>query len=248
MFCGAFTRGDLVAQHISRRELKTDEVRETLAHGAEAVLSHQQVTLYLGLLAIAVAVGVYGWRQYGDRQAARASLALDAAMKVFNAPVGVPPTPGQITYTEEKNKYTDAEKKFSEVASGYPRTHSGRVAAYYAALSLEKLDKNDEGKKRLRELAGGSEEEMAAVAKFELAGLDERTGQRDEAIKLYQELIAKPALLVPKPVVMLALARCYREKNPSEAAKLYNQIKSDYPDTPVAQQADQALALLSGKS
>jgi hypothetical protein len=30
--------------------------------------------------------------------------------------------------------------------------------------------------------------------------------------------------------------------------KLYNQIKSDYPDTPVAEQADQALAFLPGKS
>jgi predicted negative regulator of RcsB-dependent stress response len=237
-----------VAQHISRKELKTDEVRETLAHGAEAVLSHQQLMLYLVLLAIAVAVGFWSWRSYGERQAARASVDFSAAMKVFQAPVGVPPTPGQITYTEEKNKYTDAERKFSEVASNYPRTHSGRVAAYYAALSLEKLDKNEEAKKRLRDLSGSRDEEMAAVAKFELAGLDERTGQRDEAVKLYQELIAKPAMLAPKPLVMLALAGCYRDKNPAEAARLYNQIKSDYPDTPVAQQADQALALLPGKS
>ena len=30
--------------------------------------------------------------------------------------------------------------------------------------------------------------------------------------------------------------------------KLYSQIKSEFPDTPIAEQADQALALLSGKS
>ncbi len=73
-------------------------------------------------------------------------------------------------------------------------------------------------------------------------------GQGDEAAKLYQELIAKPTLLVPKPVVMLALAQHYGEKNPTEAAKLYGQIKSDYPDTPIAERADQALSLLPGKS
>jgi TolA-binding protein len=47
---------------------------------------------------------------------------------------------------------------------------------------------------------------------------------------------------------MLALAQHYGEKNPAEAAKLYGQIKTDYPDTPIAEQADQALSLLPGKS
>lgn len=237
-----------MAEHISRKELKKDEVRETLAHGAEAVLSHQRFSLYLLILAIVVALGFYGWRTYTERQTVKASAAFDAAMRIFQAPVGVPPTPGEITYTEEKNKYTDAEKKFSELASNYPRTHAGQLASYYAAFSLEKLGKNDDAKKRLHELAGSRDEEMAAMAKFELAGLDERMDQGDEAVKLYQELIAKPAVLVPKPVVMLALAGYYRQKNPAEAAKLYSQIKSEYPDTPVAEQADQALALLSGKS
>ena len=86
------------------------------------------------------------------------------------------------------------------------------------------------------------------MAKLELAGLDDATGQGDEAASLYQQLIAKPTVLVPKPVAMLGLAGHYRQSNPSEAAKLYGQIKLDYPDTPMAQQADQALALLPTKS
>jgi len=48
--------------------------------------------------------------------------------------------------------------------------------------------------------------------------------------------------------VMLALAQHYAQSNPSEAAKLFQQIKSEYPDTPIAEQADQALALLPSKS
>jgi hypothetical protein len=86
------------------------------------------------------------------------------------------------------------------------------------------------------------------MACFELAQLDDRTGQGEEAVKLYKQLIAVPAVLVPKPVVMLALAEHYRQKNPTEAAKLYAQIKSEYPNTPVADQADQQLALLPGKT
>ena len=86
------------------------------------------------------------------------------------------------------------------------------------------------------------------MARFELAQLNDRMGQADEAVKNYQQLMAKPAVLVPRPVVMLALAQHYGQKNPIEAAKLYSQIKTEYPDTPIAEQADQELALLPGKS
>jgi predicted negative regulator of RcsB-dependent stress response len=237
-----------LAQHISRKDLKKDEVRETFAHGAEAVLSHQQLTTYLLIAAVVVALGVFGWRTYSQRQTVKAFAAFDDAMKVFQAPLGAPPTPGEVSYTDPTKKFTDAQQKFSGVASKYPRTHAGELARYYAALSLEKLNKNDDAKKMLQGLVSSSDEDVAAMAKFELAGLDDQMNQGDEAVKLYQELIAKPTVLVPKPIVMLALAGHYRPTNPSEAAKLYGQIKSDYPDTPIAEQADQALALLPSKS
>jgi predicted negative regulator of RcsB-dependent stress response len=237
-----------LAQHISRRDLKKDEVRDTFERGAEAVLSHQQLTLYLLVAAIVVAVGVFGWRTYIERQTVKAFAAYDDAMKIFQAPVGVPPAPGEVTYTDANKKYADAGLKFSQVASKYPHTRASELARYYAALSFEKLDKNAEAKATLQELTGSQDDEVAAMAKFELAGLDDRTGHGDDAVKLYQALIAKPTALVPKPVVMLALANHYVEKNPADAAKLYGQIKSEYPDTPIAEQADQALALLPGKS
>ena len=234
--------------HISRRDLKKDEVRDTFAHGAEAVLSHQQLTLYLLIAAVVVAVGVFGWRTYAERQTVKAFAAYDDAMKIFQAPVGAPAAPGEIAYADANKKFTDAEQKFSEVASKYPHTRASELSRYYAALSYEKLDKNAEARALLQGLATSSDDEIVAMAKFELAGLDDRVGQGDEAEKLYQQLIAKPALLVPKPVVMLALAEHYSAKNPTEAAKLFAQIKTDYPDTPIAEQADQALALLPGKS
>jgi len=171
-------------------------------------------------------------------------------MKVFQARVrtpGEPQEPNEVSYVDEKNKYTDAATKFQDVATNYPHTRPGQLSAHYAALSLEKLGKNDDAKKWLKGLADG-DSDFAAMAKFELAQLADRNGQGDEAVSLYQQLIAKPGVLVPKPVVMLALAEHYSQKNPAEAARLYAQIKSEYPDTPIANEADQELALLPGKS
>jgi hypothetical protein len=236
-----------VAQ-LSRKELKKDEVRETLAHGAEAVLSHQQLTLYLLIVILVGVLSFYGWRAYAGRQASGSGAAFDAAMKIFQAPVGTPPAPGAVTYSDDSKKYAAAEASFSALASKYPRTRAGQLGRYYRALSLEKLNKDDQARNALQNLVNTKDPDVAAMAKLELAGLDDRTGQGDEAAKLYQQLIDKPSILAPKPVAMLGLANHYRDKDPSRAATIYSQIKSDYPDTPIAEQADQALALLPGKS
>jgi predicted negative regulator of RcsB-dependent stress response len=234
--------------HISRRDLKKDEVRDTFERGAEAVLSHQQLSLYLLIAAIVIAVGVFGWRTYTQRQTVKAAAAFDDAMKIFQAPIGGPPVEGTPNYTDPTKKFTEAEQKFADVAARYPHTRPGEVARYYVGLSYEKLDKNDLARASLQGLTASSDAEIAALAKFDLAGLDDRTGQGEEAVKLYQSLIDKPSVLVPKAVVLLTLAQHYGEKDPAQAARLLNQIKSEYPDSPIAEQADQALALLPGKS
>ena len=237
--------------HISRKELKKDEVRETFAHGAEALLSHQQLTMYLVAAAMVIALGFFGWKTYNERQTVRASAMFDDAERDFLARVvtpGEPKQPGEVTYSDEKTKFSDAAKKFEAVAAKYPSTRPGLLAKYYEALSLERLDKNDDATKLLQELADTRNDEFAAMAKLELAALEDRTDHPDEAARLYQQLLAKPTVLVSKPVVLLALAEHFSQKNPSEAAKYFGQIKSEFPGTPIAQQADQELALLPGKS
>jgi predicted negative regulator of RcsB-dependent stress response len=241
-----------LAQHISRRELKTDEVRETIAHGAEAVLLHKQATTYILVIAVLVAGAILGWRSYSAKQTSKASAAFAEAMQVFQAPLanqpGPPPLPGQPSYADEKAKFAAAAQKFKDVAKEYGHTRPGQLANYYAGLSLERLGQNDEARRWLAAAANGGDADYAALAHFELAQNEDKTGQGNQAVKVYQELLAKPSVLVPKPLVMLALAEHYRQGNPSEAAKLYGQIKAEYPDTAISQQADQELALLPGKS
>lgn len=238
--------------HISRKELKTDEVRETIAHGAEAILSHQGLTTGLLIAVLVVAVGVLGWRWYSQRQDAKSSAAFATAMASFQAPVpaaGQPPAPaGELTFPDDKTKYTDAASKFAAVASQYPHTNNGQLAKYFAAVSYEKIGKDDDAKRLLQQLSDSGEANFAAMARYELAQIYDRTGQGDQAVKLYQQLIDKPAVLVPKPVAMLALAQHYEKSDPTQAAKLLGQIKTDYPDTPIADRADQDLSMLPGKS
>src|SRR5258707_4863487 len=58
--------GERVSDHISRKELKQDRIKETIEHGAEAVISHGQFTLIVVLVVLAVALGYGGSRFFFD--------------------------------------------------------------------------------------------------------------------------------------------------------------------------------------
>lgn len=237
-------------QHISRKELKKDEIRETLSHGAEAIFSHQRDIWSYGGVALLIVLVVLGWRFYTQNQTAKGAVALADAMKVYQARIRTaaePAQPDEITYLDEKNKYGDAVKKFMDVANRYPRTRPGQLARYYAALSLERLGRYDEAENNLKALQSSRDESLSALARFKLAQVYDESGRGSQALQLYQQLADKPTLFVPRPVVLLALADHYSSSDPAQAAKLYNQVKSEFPDTQAAQEADQRLQLLQVK-
>ena len=238
-------------QHsLSRKELKKDEVRETLSHGAQAVFAHQHQIWVYGGIALLVALAVLGWRFYTQSQTTKGTAALADAMKVYQARIRTaaePALPDEITYLDEKNKYGDAVKKFTDVANRYSRTRPGQLARYYAALSLEKLNRYGEAENDLKALESSSDESLSALARFKLAQVYDEDGKGSQAVQLYQQLSNKPTLFVPKPVVLLALADHYSGSDPTQAAKLYKQVKDEFPDTQAAQQADERLQVLQAK-
>jgi hypothetical protein len=240
-----------VPQRISRKDLKRDQIREGFVHGAEAVASHQGQFWTYASIALLVIIAVLGWRYYAQRQTARAQSAFADAMRVYQARIRTPNEPPgfeELTYVDEKNRNADAEKKFADVAARYPRTRPGEVARYYDALCLAKLQKDAEAEKALKPLESSSDQGLAALARFQLAQLYDREGKGPQAVQIYQQLSDKSNLFVPRPVVLLALADHYSTSDPDQAAKYYQQVKNEYPDTPAAQTADQRLQLLPTKS
>ncbi len=239
-----------MAQRITRKELKKDQIREGIVHGAEAVAAHPVQLWIYGGAAIIILAAVFGWRFYTQTQTTRASAALADATAVYEARIRAanePAAPGEITYIDQKNKYSDAAKKFADVANRYPHTRPGQVARYYDALSLEQIDKYDEAEKNLKTVESGGDAGLAALARFQLAQIYDKTGKAAQAVQIYQQLADKPNLFVPRAVVLLALADHYSSSDPTQATKLYNQVKSEFPDSPAAQEADEHLQLLPAK-
>jgi predicted negative regulator of RcsB-dependent stress response len=238
-----------VAQHILRKDLKKDEIREKLVSGVESVASHQQALWIVIAAALVVALAVFGWNSYARRQTAKASAGLDDALKVFQARIRAPgeaADPVEVTYLDEKNKFTDAEKKFLTVAAQYGRTKPGQMARYYAALSEVQLKDYNDAEKNLNQVVSSGDENLAGLAKFQMAEVYRQENKGSQAVDLYKQLSDKPSIFVPKPMAMLALADYYRKTDPAQATKLYNQVKQEFPDA--AAEADQGLELLNSKS
>ncbi len=203
------------------------------------------------LVVLAVALGYGGWHFYIDRQTVAASADFDTAMKAYQgriAPAPDPAEPNEPFYPDEPARVQDALQKFTKVADKYPSTNPGKLSRYYSAICLEDLERHNQALEELKKISGASDKELASMAQYQMAIIYSRTGRTDDAVKIFRALADKQSALVPRPMVLLELASILRTSNPKEAARIYQQIKKEFPDTAIADQADRGLDTLSPKS
>lgn len=239
-----------MSDHISRKELKQDRIHDAIEHGAEAFYLHKQITLVILVVVLVGAVAWGSWSVYHDRQTAAATVALDAAMKVYNGRIGGAPDPADpsdIPYSDEAARATEALNKFNAVANQYPSTLPGKHARYYAALCLADLERHNQALEELKKLFS-SDTELANMAQYQTGVIYARTGKPNDAAKIFRELADKHSVFVPRPLALLELGNVLRQTNPKEAASVYQQIKKEFPDSAIAEQADRGLDTIAPKS
>ena len=240
-----------MAEHISRKELKQDKIHDAIEHGAEAVFSHTTVLAAAVLAVLVVAVGYGGWSFYTGRQTVQATAALDVATKAYSARIGAAPDPndpGESFYPTEAARAQDAVQKFSAVAEKYPNTNPGRLAAYYAALCYEDLERHNQALEQLKKISSGKDKELVAMAQYQTGVIYERTGKPADAAKVFRDLSEHASVFVPRPLVLLELAETLRQSDPKAAVAVYEQLKKEFPNTAVSEEADRGLETLAPKS
>jgi len=216
----------------TRHQLKEDKFAEAAKGTYTWAGHHQKLVTLAGSVLLAVAVlGIGGWAFLQWREQ-KASFDLGSALRTYQRPLrpaGAAPNLDFPSFTSAAERAKTARAEFQAVADHYSYTRSGRLARYYVGLTAMDSGDTSTAERELKAVADSGNKDLAPLGKFALAALY-RSQKRDaEAIQLYRQLIDHPSDSVPKTTAQLELALLYEEKQPAEAGRLYQQIRTEDP-------------------
>jgi len=221
---------------LTRHELKQDELLTTVEEFENFTKKHRREIILVVVGVILVAGAVYGFRFWSERQESECNALLGTALKTFHASVGSASPDlfggGQDqanpTFPTAQAKYKKALEQFDNLVRRFPRQKAAGIARYHAGLCQAELGDQAAAIKTLQEASRTSDQSISSLAKLALAGELVRASKLDDAAKLYRELQDHPTATVPRATAMLALADAYRQSQPAQARKLYEQMEKEF--------------------
>ena len=235
---------------LTRHELKQDDFRETLDRLDQYLKAHLKEILTVAILVIVVVGLAGGLKYYLDQQEASANVELASALRTFQSYVGTvtPETLGaeSETFLNAADKYQKAREQFNAIVLKYrmfPRPKAVSIARYHVGVCEALLGNSAAAINTLQEASRDGDREIAALAQFALAGEFLKSGKKQEAVAIYQNLVDHASLAVPRASALLALADSLKDSQPGQARKLYEQIQKEFGSDPsIAEALKQQMA------
>jgi len=229
----------------TKQALKHDQFVDTTKHGLEWATENRKSVILTSAIVLAAIIVVVGSVVFYNSRASQASVAFGAAMQAYQTPLaaaGQAVPPGIKTFASVTDRAKAANELFMGVADKYSMTPDGKVARYFGGLTYMEEGQNGPAESTLKQVAGGWNGDLAALAKLSLAQLYRQTGRDPQAIDLYNELTAKPTNTVPPGLAQLQLAELYESQSkPELAKKIYAQLKDKDAKGPAGLLAAQKL-------
>jgi tetratricopeptide (TPR) repeat protein len=216
---------------LTRHQLKENEIRTTYDEFKRYFDLHSKEIVTTAGAVIVVAALVFGYRAWSERQEAGANNELAVALRSFRAYVG--PSSGEVglesqSFPTAEAKYDRAEQQFRAVIDQYPHQRAAKIARYHVGVCQSALGDHNAAIKTLEEAAKTSDKEIAAIAKYALAGEYAAVKRVPDAVKLYQDLANHPTTSVPKATALLAEADAYRASDPAQARRIYQGLEKEF--------------------
>ena len=247
---------------IHRRELKENDVAR-LARGVnEWVQPRTKMLTTAIVLLIVAAVGVFGFFAWRNRESSQGQDLLAQAMVVLNTavvPVEANTQPGQApaaasitatgTFSTEEQKLNAAIPKLRAAADAYPDAAAGIQARYHLASALSALGQQKDAIAQYDDVIkrAGGDSLYGRMAQMGKANAQQQSGDYDGAIASWESLQAKKDGNIPPDAILMQIARAYQSKgNAAKARDAFNQIVTNYPDSPYVQDARKELDATKG--
>jgi predicted negative regulator of RcsB-dependent stress response len=150
---------------------------------------------------------------------------LAKAIQIQESPVGPNPGGGQSFPTQDA-KDEVALKAFGDLLSKYSGSEEGEIAEYYLGAIKADQGKLAEAEKNFKEVADHGDSKYASLSKFSLAQIYFADGRDAAGEKTLRDLMDHPTIYISKEQATISLAHFIARKNPVEARKLLEPLRS----------------------
>jgi len=211
---------------ITRKDLKTDRFAVEVTHTVEYLGEHRGLLYRYGGIALAILVIAGGAYFYTRTQHTARQQALADALQAQNAPASPVGNPFIKSFNSQAEKDAAVQKAFTDIISKYKGSDEAAIANFMLGTSAADRGKLQDAEKYLRAAADSGKTGYASLAKLSLADILVSEGKSADAEKMLRDVVAHPSVLVSKDQATIALARVIAPKNPQEAQKLLEPLRT----------------------
>ncbi len=204
----------------TRHALKKDKLATVAASSASWVGEHRSNVVKWAITAGIVVVALVAGLIACNVLSGAADTALGAAMDVYSTPLAMPGQPAeQGVYSTAADRAKAANSQFAAVAAKYGYLKQGSVAHYFAGITDQELDRTGSAETELKKASGSWDRNLSNLAKLALAGIYHQTARDNQAVDLYNQIIAKPSTTVSAAAAQLDLADLYAAQGKQDQAR-----------------------------
>jgi tetratricopeptide (TPR) repeat protein len=211
----------------TRHALKSDKFAQATASSMSWVSGHRSGVLRWVIAVVVALIVVAGAVVYWNVRVSAADKALGSALDTYDAALATPGAPPENgVYSTAADRSKAANKAFVDVAQQYGWLSEGAKAHYFAGVTYQELGQTASAETELKAAAGSWDRNLSNLAKLALASIYRGSNRDQQAIDLYNELVAKPSITVSAGTAQLNLADLYvAEGKQDQARALWAKIK-----------------------
>ncbi len=239
----------MAAKRLTRKEIvREDAIRRTLTETSGWLIRNLNYILVAVGLIILIGVVTVLWSKYQESRDAKVQVAFSDAMEKFHAPVDEedqtdPALDPSALDQQTKYRFTTSQERFEEsleafrtVADEYSGFWLGGMSRYYAGLSLIELERTQEAGQELQmAIDESSWTDVKNMARNALAQIAVAEGNHEQAVELYERIVADPSGGLPVDLALMRLARNLElTGNLEEALTRYRQVTSEHAGSATA--------------
>jgi tetratricopeptide (TPR) repeat protein len=216
----------------TRHALKGDKFAEATKTSLNWLTGHRSNVLRWAISAAVVLVLGIVFLVVWNLQETAAETALGQALDTYTAPLAQPGARAAAgTYATAAERSKAANQQFKAVADKYGWLSEGAKARYFAGVTEQELGQTAAAEADLKKVGDSWNRNLANLAKVALASIYHQSGRDQQAIDLYNEIIAKPSETVTAGVAQLNLADLYAATGKEAQAKaLWAKLKDSDKD------------------